>query len=351
MKKILWALCAVLMLSMSACKKDNVEPTNPSGNGNGNGTEQPVQIPTGEGYYNPAQHITRIVVDDETSEEWLWTNHVLTTIMTAADEGALEETQWFEYDNYRVKSMDTYIQGMPVTVNYTYSGDKLAAVSATNGSTEVLNVVFTHNSNGKVSQLTMNINPDLLSMLSELFGNGFPMFKGKNASKFSINNTAISASLSWQGDNVSRVLLTAEVNGSVSLSEIRQFVNLDSIANDYVSMLNILRDTSAIPITLTLNDTADYTYDSQHNPLYGFLGALDPTIFSANNATSTANSSGAKLTITLDFVYFTVPFTQSYPLGTTTETYTYTYNAAGFPETATSSEGSTKQYIYQEQQQ
>ena len=54
------------------------------------------------------------------------------------------------------------------------------------------------------------------------------------------------------------------------------------------------------------------------------------------------------MTITLNFGLMQLPFTLPYPLGTTTETRTYTYDAAGFPTSFTNGEGSVTQYTYQQ---
>ena len=123
MKKVLLALCAVLMLT-TACKKDD----NQSPSGNGQGTEQPTTIPTGEGVFNPAQRIVSIMVDGVESEEWIWEDDMLNTIVTGAG-----ETSTFEYNNYRVVTMYSSMEGMPFSVDYTYNGDKLATVAATSG--------------------------------------------------------------------------------------------------------------------------------------------------------------------------------------------------------------------------
>lgn len=351
MKKLLWALCAVMLLTLSACKKDNPEPeNNPAGGG---GSNPSVQMPTGDGVFNPAQRIVSIAIDGTTSEEWAWANDVLTTIMTADENGNLVETSWFEYDNYRLASATGTLEGMPIEMSYTYNGDKLSLLSLYSGPMEVMNIVPTRNAAGKVNHLTMNVNETLLAMLSELFGNGFPDILGKlqptkGASKFSINNSAFAADLAWQGDNVSQLIFTAQITGSVTLEEIRQVVDLDSLAGAYASMLEYLSDTTPIPFSVAMADTASFTYDSQHNPFYGFLGALDPTNLSANNAIETTNRGTATLTVTIDLGFMQLPLTFPYPMGNTTETHSYTYNAAGFPVTATDSEGSVIQYTYQQ---
>lgn len=353
MKKLLWALCAVMLLTMSACKKDNPEPENIPGGGNGGGSNPPTQMPTGDGVFNPAQRLISIAIDGTTSEEWAWDNDVLTTIMTADDNGNMVESSWFEYDNYRLTSTTGTLEGMPVEVSYTYNGDKLSLVSVYSGPMEVMNVVPTRNAAGKVNHLTMNINETLLAMLSQLFSDGIPDILGKmqpakGTGKFGIDNTAFAADLTWQGDNVSQLVFNAQISGSVTLAEIRQMVNIDSLIGTYASMLSYLSDTTPLPLTVTMADTASYIYDNQHNPFYGFLGAFDPTNLSANNPTEITNRGTATLTLTLDLGFMQLPLTFPYPMGNTTETRSYTYNAAGFPLTFTDGEGSVTQYTYQQ---
>ncbi len=307
-------------------------------------------MPTGEGVFYPAQRISTITVNGETSEEWTWTNDVLTSIMSTGVNGSLMGDSWFQYNNYRLVNMTTTLQGFPVGVNYTYSGDKLATIDASSGPMSVLNVIFTHNASGKVSHLTMNVNQYLLSLLSEFFGNGFPDIFGKQhtsplASKWGVDNTAISADLSWQGDNVSQVVLSAQIDGTVSLSEIRQVFNIDSLFGPLVNTLAYIVDTSAMPIQVMVKDTTTYTYDNKNNPRYGFLGTIDPTIFSANNVTQSSSNRTVIGTLNLGLGQFNPSL--PYPIESAANTYTYTYNPAGFPLTITDNEGNITQYIYQ----
>ncbi|MBQ8702959.1 MAG: hypothetical protein IJ524_01125 [Bacteroidales bacterium] len=354
MKKVLWALCAVMMLALSACNKDNPNPENvPGGGGEGGGSNPPVQTATGEGVFNPAQRLISIAIDGTTSEEWEWANDVLTTILTADENGNLVESSWFEYDNHRIVSMTGTLEGMPVEVGYTYSGDKLAAVSVYSGPLEVLNIAFTHNAAGKPSHLTLEINETLLAFLPQLFGDGFPdIFNSKSTipSKWEINSTVFTADLAWQGDNVAQVIFNGQININATLGEIRQMANLDSLLGSYASYLSLLGDSTVMPISVTMNDTSDFTYDNKNNPFYGFLGRLDPTVLSANNVTASDTRVSVNLATALDLSFMTIPlsFPLPVPVENGSQTYSYTYNAAGFPETVTDGDGSTTQYTYQQ---
>ena len=347
MKKVVLALCAVMMLGMAACKKDNVEPANPSG-----GDSHPTQIPTGEGYFNPVQRISSIIVDGEVSEEWDWNNDVVTTIMTPGEGGSMLETSWFEYSNYRLMGANTTLQGMPVLIDYSYSGDKLASVSASSGPMEVLNIVFTHSAEGKISHLTMNINEYVLAILSELFGNSFPNIFGKTLAavpgKFSVNSTDFAADLTWQGDNVSQFALAGDVSIDATLGEIREMINLDSLLGSYSVFLSALGDSTVIPITISLSETSTFTYDNKSNPFYGFFGRLDPSMLSANNVTTVSNDVSATLSASLNLGFMVLPlsFPLPIPVDVSPVNLTYTYNAAGFPETATAADGSVTRYVY-----
>lgn len=354
MKKVLFALCTVLMLT-TACKKDNDGPENlnPSGGGNqGGGTEQPETIPTGEGIFNPAQKIVSISIDGEASEVWVWTDSMLTAINTADEMGALTESSTFTYNNYRVTQMNSRLQGMPFTANYSYSNDKLASVTATANGMPLLAINFTHNAD-KVSHLSVDVNSMLLALISEMFGNGmfdffdwFNLGKGSNTGKWSIDDVTINADMNWQGDNVSQVLLSTQLSLTATLGEIRKMINLDSLLGSTAYMLSALPDTTSIPLNIEMQDTLSYSYDTQHNPFYGFLGSLDPTTFSANNVTASTSSATAIFSATLNISYLTIPVSFPYPLGSTTKVFTYTYNTAGFPTTVTDSEGTRKEYLY-----
>ena len=345
MKKVLLALCAVMMLGMMACNDDpaSLEPVNPSGGhgGGGGGGEQPEQIPTGEGIYSPAQKIDTILVDEAISETWTWNNNKLMQI------SSLEGGSSFTYNGWRMATMSTVLQQVPVEATYNYSGDKLATVDAYSGGVPALGVIFGHNAAGKIDHLTLDINSNMLAMLSQLLGGGLPGFNWgdffKKSSKFSLDSTNLHAYLTWQGDDVTSMILSGSVNGQVTLGEVGQFINVDSLLGGMTAML---ADTN-LKVKLEIGDTMTYAYDTYHNPFCGFLGTLDATVLSAHNMTSMLSSGVVRITVTATTLFGTVPLQlPAYSLGERMENRTYTYDNNGYPLTFTNDEGSVTRYIY-----
>jgi hypothetical protein len=60
------------------------------------------------------------------------------------------------------------------------------------------------------------------------------------------------------------------------------------------------------------------------------------------------SSGTAAITISIVTSFTTIPFTLPYPIPSQSQSNTYTYNAAGYPETITTEEGFVTQYVYQE---
>lgn len=356
MKKVLMMLCAVALLAMTACKKDDptetVTPSGGNGGGGNGGTEQPEQVPQGEGIFSPSQKIDTIMIDGQVSEEWTWTDRKLSLI--DKQDGYSE----FQYSGWQVTGMTTIVEGSPVDVAYRYLNNKLSSVDAYSGTMRAVSINFNHNHPaGKISDMSLDINSTLLDLLSDFLGSDsiFNFFSSasKESSKFAIDTTVFNAFLTWQGDNVSRMILDGSITMKVTVGEARQvFPNFDTLL---AAVASFLTDTN-LKITLTIADTSIYTYDTLNNPFYGFLGALDVTTLSANNVTSLLASGVAKLaSITVEVLFNPVTITQfpasiptSIALPSRNMTYIYTYNNEGFPVTVTNSDGSVKQYIYKQ---
>lgn len=356
MKKLMVALCAVALLAMSACKKESPTVDNPSGgNGNGNGQpeqpEQPEQI-DGEGIFCPAQKIETIAVDGQTNETWMWVSDKLTAIYQHTADGNMVEYSTFEYNGQRVTSMMSAMENVPYDVFYSYSGDKLSRVRAYSGMIQVVNIDFGHEgTDGNINHLDINVNNALIGWFAQFLGGGWPLQVVKDgAQKFSIDTTTFAADLTWQGDNVAQMVVAGTVAGSVTLGEIRQIIDIDSLAGLYAGVVAALSDDLELPFQVVMNDTMSYSYDGRHNPYHGFLGQLDPTALSASNVTTVSNNRGANITIMVPVPYLgDVPFTIPFPTASATRSYTYTYNSAGYPVTVTDDQGNVTQYSYLQQ--
>lgn len=335
-------MCAVAALALTACHK---EPAQPNGG-------QDIQIPTGEGIYNPGMHITGVVNDYQTAETWIWQDGKLQSINQDDNCGGYTPINEFEYNGWRMSQMTMY-GDLPGTVSYAYTGDKLSGFSITSGGMPVATAEVLHTGD-QITHLDLEINDEMLQMALSMLGEGgFPLpFKGgKEGGKLSLTSTEFYADLIWDGDNVSRMELAGQVVMGVTVEEIQQYLPLDSIMGSMVSLLGYLTAGQELPLTITINDTTILEYDNHANPLQGLLGRFDPSILSANNVTMLENrvSAVATLTISLPFIG---SHDFSYPLPISRNTalfFTYTYNAAGYPATVEDSDGGTKIYTYQEQ--
>ena len=352
MKKVLFALCAVSLLAFSACKKDNVEPENTTStqtNNNQNGDND--QIPSGEGYYNPGARIMEIKVDGETAQLWDWTNGLLMSIREADSNGNMTNANTFTYDNKRLSTATMSMMDMPITASYTYQGNLLSTMGAAMGPMIVGNIVYDHNADNKIDHMKVNINEQVLGMLGQLLGSGLlgnigNLFGKGPQQKMNLTGSNIDVYMQWQGNNVSRQRVSAEIEGSITVGEIRQFVNVDSLPSSVPSivriLINAMNDSVSVPATIVLYDTIDMTYDENPNPFCGFLGRLEPSAYSANNVMTSRNAASAKVTFNVGS--YELPFPLDLPIG---GTFTYTYDAAGYPETVTNGDGSVMKYIYQ----
>lgn len=344
MKKILLAACAVGLMCLTGCKKDNSEPTP----GDSTPDTRPEEV-RGDGVYNPERKINTIVYyGDEAPQVWIWDGQDLLSTNVSDNCGGYRELSVFTYNNHRLLMMETTLQNMPVEVGYVYNGDKLTDVSVYSGGLEVVDVMVEHNPSDKISHLSLDVDETMLGLLNQFFGNGFGgFFKRAPMSKFTAENLEVDVDLLWQGDNVSQMVANASFEGDITLGEIRQLVNLDSMMGGYGALLAFLSDSTVLPLTLSLHDTSHYTYDSHPNPFYGYLGELEATHLSACNVTEVVTSGTAVVTITLQTMLGNMDLPFSYPLPSRNMSYSYTYEESGFPSTVTDSEGSETHYLYQ----
>ena len=346
MKKLLTALCVVALLGMTACQDDEPDVDNPTGDG----TEHPDTNPAGEGIYNPGEKISTVVYsDDRAAEVWLWQDDKLQSVNEGESCGGYTPLMDFVYDGWRLAQTTMY-GDFAATVDYRYAGDKLSEVIAFADNMEAVSIGFDHNAAGKISHLSLNVNNALLNWVLQMFGGGFMNIAPLTSqSKVVVDTTTFNVNLDWQGDNVMQACFSGVVTGSVTLGEIGQMVDLEAMLGEFASFLSMLDDTTAFPMQVAINDTIGYTYDNQHNPYCGFLGALDPANLSANNALTVNTSGMATIVITVQIPYMgNLPFTIPYPLPAESMVYTYTYDEAGYPLTVTDGEGNVTEYSYQQ---
>lgn len=374
MKRIFLSLCLVAAVGLTACHDDPDDPENPGGN-----NPQEEVIPTGEGIYNPGKHISVMTHNGGmTSDEWLWQDRRLRSINTTDADGNLTDVQTYIYDGWRLSNASLSGGAIPGTASYTYTDNKLSSLNITTSGIHAATAEVVHTGE-KITHLDINVDNDFIQLMMSMTGGmGYKniatstfgqelcagmasiapvaALSGKHGdSKYSVNSTDFDVDLVWDGNNVKRVLLVGQIELGVTvdeLSQMSQFLPVDSLFSEYATFLQALAGDRELPVSITLRDSMEYSYDNQTNPLKGFFGQVDAAVLSANNVLSLYSNITASgvLTIPIYGTYsISVPF--SLPIGgVSTQTYTYTYDAAGYPSSVEDSEGNLTTYNYQENQ-
>ena len=121
-------MCAVALLGMTACQKDDLtpEPTATQNQGSGETPQTPAETDRA-GVYAPESKIVSISVDGELSEEWNWEDGKLMSVSNAAGQDKVNFT--YGADG-RVNTMTVNATDMlSGTVTMTYSGESLSRLA------------------------------------------------------------------------------------------------------------------------------------------------------------------------------------------------------------------------------
>ena len=329
MRKTPFAICALSLL-LIACNESPVMPEDTS---------------LQEGVYCPERRIDYIRTDDNL-EIWLWdANHL---IALADDDmcGGYEEKCWFEYNGDRLISMQSTLRGFPYEAAYSYSDGMLSTVSAFSSGTEVLDLTFSHDTDRQLSAVHIDIAPELLDVLSSLLGGW-----GDESLTTIATFDSVSASLafSWSGNNISQQVLTADLEGAVSMGMIKEIVDLESQLGSYAFLAELIPDSTMLPIGISLKDTTQFTFDNHTNPFYGLLYTPEAYVLCKNNIVSATHRGAATLTIVLQSPMGNFPIPLPYSLPERTDTYEYTYDEYGYPIEVYQNGTSFKTYSYSNQ--
>ncbi len=354
MKKVLSILCATALLGMVACNKDKDE----GGNGGNSQTETIV----GEGIYRPAVKIDRISHSDSTAEEvWVWDGDRVDEIVSDNEEVSVSFTYGSED---RVQSIASYVLGPRIDFAFNYNPQKyISGIDLTTGGINMASAVVTHNAQNKLNHISLSLNEELinmlLSMLPSIMGDStgnlpFSFLTAAPASKFTVDDQAVDIDFAWTGENVSRMIVSGHLNVTTTLNEMPTEL-LQTMAGDYADMIDMainvlnLGDTP-IPVQLTVSDTVDYTYDSQKNPMKGFLGHVDVAALSANNMLTVSGHGNANISASLSLGGLgALPFNYDYPLNDLgSASLSYTYTSDGYPHVVTDADGNTTTYTYKQ---
>ena len=335
MKKILMAVCVISVLSLVGCKKDSNDPT-PTPQEQGS-----------EGIYNPGAKIATRTTDNG-MEQWVWDGAKVDRIESADLDGNVTGVQQFTYNGDRIATATQTVEGIETEMRVNYSGNLVSSIGVYTDGTQSLNATVNHNAANKISSIHLDVDASYITNLlgSLMQGGGFNFVNAKGGRKLSLTSTDINATFEWQGDNVSRMIIVADIEAGVTMDDIAQVVDLNAMLGDMASLLALIQGEQ--PLTVHLRDTIDFTYDDQHNPLQGFIGLLDPQVLSANNYMLMDNHGIADINLTLNVpIMGPYPIEHSQPIVRVMDYY-YTYNGAGFPLTVTDDEGNSTTYTYNE---
>ena len=363
MKRLLAAMCAVALLGMTACQKDDLtpEPTATQNQGSGETPQTPTETDRA-GVYAPGSKIVSISVDGELSEEWNWEDGKLMSVSNAAGQDKVNFT--YGADG-RVNTMTVNATDMlSGTVTMTYSGESLSRL-ALDGANSVT-AQLTNNANNKVTKATLDLGDIDLSTLLGMFQSAVSEFVGDGDMSGVITGVdSISGSMDfgWAGANVSTTITTIGARLATTIGRVAAV--MPSSSEFYSTLQQIAQSNPDMPlfIKVTLSDTSRYSYDQKVNPFRHYMGNMvavennvphfNVAALSANNVTEERRSASVKLgvatviSIMSNEIYQTLYNTDK-PMYSTESAYSYSYRSDNYPETVTGDSGQTTTYTYQQ---
>lgn len=337
MKKItILILSLIVMISVSSCKKDSI-------NEDDEFVLQPV--PEADGVFNPMMKIAN-VTGDNINEDWTWTNDQLTAIQYQ------NVSSTISYNGNQMSEITMSTTDATTNTQFTYNNNQLIQVKNSLNNTNAVNLTLQHNANNKISYADIQINQ---TYATSIFNQLFDQFFNKHTkgtynpnAKIDIENATGKATLNWNGNNMNKMIANFNTKFTITAGEIKQMLeNIDpSILGNYASIIdaiNLLPNTTALPIKCTINDTTNYTFDNKNNPYYGFLCYELETSeivlkgLSQNNVLTSQTNNGVIVTIHIPLLGDqSIPI----PLPSYSQSYQYQYNAKGFPTEVTSNKNS-----------
>ncbi len=376
MKKILVALCAVALIGLTGCKKEEVTPDEPTyvnnGGGQGGQQEPPVDTVPQEpvwadipGVYSPSAKIVTVNDDDALSETWSWENNLL-KVVSAAD--GSEKVRFTHDERGRVKTMTINGEGqLSGTVNVSYNGDQISRISLMNGTDEVLGARLTYGG-GKVTTGELDVSD---MMVFEMFNSMLAQYlSGENGAQdmvTGIDQVMGDINITWDGDNVDMTVMSVSARLKTTLGKIVELVPDMSIFGEYgaaIQALAAIFPNREVAIKVSMKDTAEYSYNTTYlNPLRRYLGgavAMDGNMPRFEVATLSCNpqsheyhqgSANAEISVQLYGPNAVPVWKQSMPLPSSDKSFSYTTTRSDkYPETVNNGI-SIKTYIYQDSEQ
>ena len=336
MKRILPLLSVFTVFAILSCKDDTKDVPIPD--------PQPQM-----GVFLPEKSINYIIYPDVASEIWVWEDSLLIALADDNMCGGYTEKAWFGYNKNRLISFSSTLNEIPYEVSYSYIDNRLDHVSAYSLGMDILEAGFSYSDKCHVQSATLNINSDLLGLISNLFGfriQHLNTYLQKKATKMSFSDPVLTMQMQWDNNNVSQTILSGDIEATTNLAEIQTMVDLKPLLGAYADLLDFLADTTPIPMTITLHDTIDYTHDNHTNPISGLLYTLDVSVLNTNNVITSSQHGIASITLYFSTPFGTIPFTFPYNLPQQTDKYTYEYDSDGYPTEVFLNGELIKTYIY-----
>lgn len=359
MKKFFLALCAMVVVSLTGCKKDPVTPTP--------GSNSPAQqYDTREGAYDPVGKITSVIFSDETAPEvWSWDRETGRLMSVNDDDmcGGYIERVVFSYlpdgrvDRVNLKNIQLGGllpgDGISGTMSVGYSGEYISSLSVVNNGVDVLSVQVQRNNGNKIGGATIDLSDNmLLDLFNTMLAQFIPDSMATGDLATSVDNVTGGASLVWEGDNVRQVLLNIGFRVTTTIGTLINVIGEDNlgILGTAGQFLTMLPASQPLFFDVAVGDTVDYTYDDKVNPYRNYLGRLDVSALTANNVVSAVHNGAANVAISTTFMGSNTQFYQtSYPLPLESTFNDYLeYNAAGCPLRVEDGNGVERQYQYME---
>ena len=320
-------MCAIAMLAgATSCNKDDIKPE---------------PVPTyAEGVYHPVMQIATVTEDDAVSEQWTWIGDNLDHIdLTAGG------TTTYNYSGDLIQKVSS-TGNQPLELRYAYSGKQFSKCEAYYENQLAATLGFLHNANGKISTADITVEDAfLLSQLGNIIGGGFlkkmvgkPMaetlvkmaqLSQLDNSKFSMGNKVIGMTLVWDGDDVAKQILNANVSVILDTSDMNLLNQLGVIPQEYQSIIQLaMLYGGGLPLTLSITDTINATYDNNYNPHFCNWGEIfSPQNLSLHNVLTLTNSGVIDVQVTV--MGQTMNLYQQ-PINDYTE-YMYQYNDKKYP--------------------
>jgi len=259
-------LGVIVLTSLSSCKKE-----------------------AKEGVYTPEMKIQRVYysstyTEKYLSESWNWDGKLLKSIDHYFTSGNLSWTENFTYDGKRLVRVDDYVNSEYVT--YSYDGKLLKSAEYYYKSSLASSTAYTYD-NGKLSKMVItdygskkskkdgHLQNAVLPLQSEVVEVVSKFIAKASANRTEKDIDVFTLQFTWDGDNVSKLIVTQEGNmGTAALqydsknNPLKGFHNLYSDTYESDGIMNWSKNNVTKEIVTETdgeNNVLDYTYQYNDN--------------------------------------------------------------------------------------